>query len=131
MAPRTAPIIALALLAGCARAPVPVQPTPEGAPTLACVPHTSQNAAPRRVSDREIDVRVGARTWRSILPDACPALANMRPLDIFVFDVRGSQLCFNDRFRVVDPQAVRTVGLQAFPLCRLGRFVELPPRTRD
>ncbi|MCH7863407.1 MAG: hypothetical protein IH998_17535, partial [Proteobacteria bacterium] len=38
--------------------------------------------------------------WRNDLASSCPGL---RPYPTLIVEVHGSQLCRNDRFRVLDP----------------------------
>lgn len=41
----------------------------------------------------------GGTVWRANLADSCPGLT---PFSTMIVEVRGSQLCRNDQFRVVD-----------------------------
>jgi hypothetical protein len=70
---------------------------------------------PQIVDDHTILYRQsGKRTWRTGPVGHCPGL---RPFSTMIVDVYGSQLCRNDRFRMVEP------GLSIpGPYCRLDRF---------
>lgn len=74
----------------------------------------------RQVIDRRtILYTEGRRVWRNDLPEECPRLS---PFGTMVVEVRGSQLCRNDLFRVFEPG---TTVPGAY--CRLGKFT---PYTR-
>jgi hypothetical protein len=61
----------------------------------------------------------GRRVWRNELAAECPSL---NAYDTLIVEKHGSQLCRNDRFRVL-PAGTRIPG----PYCRLGSFT---PYTR-
>lgn len=90
--------------------------------TATCIGQFDQ--ANMRVLDERTIVysATGRRLWRNDLPDDCPGLTRD---PILVVEQFGSQLCANDRIRLVD-RGSHIPG--AF--CRLGRFTawERPAR---
>ena len=56
----------------------------------------------------------GRRLWVTHAIGPCPAL---RPITTLIVDVYGAQLCRNDRFRVLEPNANIPSGI-----CRFDRF---------
>ena len=69
---------------------------------------------PDVVDQHTILYRRGATVYRSTI-EGCPAL---RPLTTLVVDRYGTQLCRNDRFRVLEPN-----GIIPSAYCRFGTFV--------
>ncbi|MES1976238.1 MAG: hypothetical protein V4472_27600 [Pseudomonadota bacterium] len=76
---------------------------------------------PRIVDDRTLLYGSGRTIWRTTI-EACPSL---RPGDILIVEMHGSQLCRNDLFRTTEPGAV-IPG----PYCRMGHFVPYTRPTR-
>ncbi len=74
---------------------------------------------PQIISTRTLIYRQGARLYRNDLTADCPSLA---PLTTVIVEMRGSQLCRNDQFRVLTPGTSIPSGY-----CRLGKFT---PYTR-
>jgi hypothetical protein len=74
---------------------------------------------PQIIDTRTLVYRQGARLYRNDLASECPSLA---PLSTVIVEIRGSQLCRNDQFRVLTPG---TSIPSAY--CRLGQFT---PYTR-
>lgn len=75
----------------------------------------NRNTSPEIVDGRTILYReTNRRVWRTGPVDACPSL---RPLQTLIVEVYGSQLCRNDRFRVLQP-GTSIPG----PICRFDRF---------
>lgn len=83
----------------------------------------NRNTAPEIVDATTILYReTNRRVWRTGPRGECPAL---RPLNTLILDVYGSQLCRNDRFRVLSPNTTIPSGY-----CFFDRFTpyDLPPR---
>ena len=59
--------------------------------------------------------QTGRRTWRTGPVGACPSL---RPLTTLITEIYGSQMCRNDRFRVLEPGTTIPSGY-----CRFADFV--------
>lgn len=125
---RILPIIALAALAGCAASSeMQASEQAAGQKDLAaalgdrvpgtprdCIP-TSDSDGPQIIDSRTILYKpVGRTLWRNDLASACPGL---RPYTTLIVEVHGSQICRNDRFRVLEP-GTRIPG--AF--CMFGQF---------
>lgn len=66
--------------------------------------------------------------WRNTLPEACPGLDRPSSLITLVFEPKTGPLCRNDFVRAVDSNQLGTLGANAFPRCRLGRFTRIPSR---
>lgn len=61
----------------------------------------SDSDGPQIIDDHTILYKpVGRTLWRNELGSACPGL---RPYTTLIVEVHGSQICRNDRFRVLDP----------------------------
>lgn len=58
----------------------------------------------------------GRRIWRNDLPEHCPFLHDFD--DVLIVETTGSELCRNDRFRVINRPSSIPSGY-----CRLGNFV--------
>ena len=70
---------------------------------------------PEIINDRTILYRETGRTvWRNDVIGPCPSL---RPSETLIVEIHGSQLCHNDRFRVLPFGG----GIPSAP-CRLGKF---------
>lgn len=83
--------------------------------TVDCVA-TSRVNGPDIIDNKTILYREsGRRIWRNDLPSACPFL---RPNQILVLELYGSNMCKNDMFSVIERGGV------AIPIgkCRLGQF---------
>ncbi len=78
--------------------------------------------------DDAILFRVGPKTYRNRLASACPGLPRLNNFGGLATEPWGGQLCKGDSVRVFDRDSVRTVGIDAFPLCRLGWFEPVPPK---
>lgn len=74
---------------------------------------------PQIIDDRTLLYRQGTRLYRNDLVSTCPSLA---PMTTVIVEMRGSQLCRNDQFRVLTPGTSIPSGY-----CRLGKFT---PYTR-
>lgn len=74
---------------------------------------------PQIINTRTLIYRQGLRLYRNDLASECPSLA---PLTTVIVEMRGSQLCRNDQFRVLTPGTSIPSGY-----CRLGKFT---PYTR-
>lgn len=75
----------------------------------------SHNSSPTIIDRRTILYREsGRRVWRTGPIGECPAL---RPMNTLIIEVFGNQLCRNDRFRVLEPNAGIPSGV-----CRFDRF---------
>lgn len=62
---------------------------------------TSDSDGPQIIDDHTILYKpVGRTLWRNDLASTCPGL---RPYTTLIVEVHGSQICRNDRFRVLDP----------------------------
>lgn len=73
-----------------------------------------------QIIDRDtVLYRQGARVFRNELASECPALS---PMDTLIVEMRGSQLCRNDMFRVLRPGSTIPSAY-----CRFGKFT---PYTR-
>jgi len=65
-----------------------------------CISVTDSDG-PQIIDDHTIVYKpLGRTVWRNDLGAACPGL---RPYTTLIVEVHGSQLCRNDRFRVLDP----------------------------
>ncbi|MBY0583597.1 MAG: hypothetical protein K2P68_11850 [Sphingomonas sp.] len=84
-----------------------------GAP-VRCINNASA-AVPQIIDRSTLIYRSGVHLWRNTLPSACPSLAKNA---ILIVDLYGTQLCRNDRFRTITPNAIIASGT-----CRLGDFV--------
>lgn len=80
-----------------------------------CIGTSGVTRGPQIIDRDTILYRDGKRVWRNELEAACPRLA---PYNTMVIELYGSQMCRNDRFRVVEPGS-SIPG----PYCRLGKFV--------
>ncbi len=76
-------------------------------------------SGPQIIDSRTILYTGGGRIWRVDLPEACPALG---PFSTMIVEIRGSQLCSIDMFRVIDAGTSIPSGY-----CRFGKFT---PYTR-
>ncbi|OAN63926.1 hypothetical protein A7X12_18520 [Sphingomonas sp. TDK1] len=74
---------------------------------------------PQIIDRRTLIYRQGATLYRNDLVSECPSLA---PLTTVIVEMRGSQLCRNDLFRVLTP-GTSIPGAY----CRMGTFT---PYTR-
>ncbi len=74
---------------------------------------------PQIIDTRTLVYRQGGRIYRNDLVSECPSLA---PLSTVIVEMRGSQLCRNDQFRVLTPGTSIPSGY-----CRMGKFT---PYTR-
>lgn len=71
---------------------------------------------PQIIDEDTLLYRESGRTvWRNELPASCPS---MRPMDTLIVEMHGSQLCRNDRFRVIDSGSSIPSAY-----CRFGKFV--------
>jgi hypothetical protein len=62
---------------------------------------TSDSDSPQIIDDHTVLYKpVGRTLWRNDLASSCPGL---RPYTTMIVEVHGSQLCRNDRFRVIEP----------------------------
>lgn len=84
-----------------------------------CIP-ASEGGGPDIIDSKTILYRQGNRLWRNDLPDNCPF---MRPNQILIVELWGSNLCRNDLVSVVE----RGGGSIPIGKCRLGQFT---PYTR-
>lgn len=129
---RIAFMLGTLLLAGCAQnAEYQAQRDAEGRRELASalgdrVPGKPQDCinpgitdGPQIIDSRTLIYRQGSRLYRNDLASECPSLA---PLTTVIVEMRGSQLCRNDQFRVLTPGTSIPSGY-----CRLGQFT---PYTR-
>lgn len=123
--------IVLVSLAGCSAAP----PT-DAAPSTNIAAGVRQDCiALNRVAGRrtvppaavEFEL-VGGRILRNQLASACPGLdRNENFTSIAITSTSGGGLlCKGDRIRVFDPAGAKATGLQSYPECLLGTFVEVP-----
>jgi len=65
-----------------------------------CISVTDSDG-PQIIDDHTIVYKpLGRTVWRNDLGTSCPGL---RPYTTLIVEVHGSQLCRNDRFRVLDP----------------------------
>lgn len=69
---------------------------------------------PQVIDSHTLIYRQGSRLYRNDLVSECPSLA---PLTTVIVEMRGSQLCRNDMFRVLTPGTSIPSGY-----CRLGQF---------
>jgi hypothetical protein len=75
----------------------------------------SDSDGPQIIDDHTILYKPVSRTlWRNDLGTSCPGL---RPYTTLIVEVHGSQICRNDRFRVLDPGS-SIPG----PYCMFGKF---------
>jgi hypothetical protein len=82
---------------------------------VTCISTVGVTRGPQIIDRKTILYRDGRRIWRNTLETECPRL---EPLNTIVIELYGSQMCQNDRFRMVEP------GLSIpGPYCRLGKFV--------
>jgi hypothetical protein len=79
----------------------------------------SSTDGPQIIDTRTLVYRQGARLYRNDLVAECPSLA---PMTTVIIEMRGSQLCRNDQFRVLTPGTSIPSGY-----CRMGKFT---PYTR-
>jgi hypothetical protein len=84
--------------------------------TLNCI-DPSFAGAPQMVGDSLLYRPVGGTIYRNVVQPNCPAF---RGDQIVVAELYGSQVCRNDRFRLVQ----RGGGNIPSPYCRFGSFVE-------
>lgn len=76
---------------------------------------TSDSDGPQIIDDHTILYKpVGRTIWRNDLAASCPGL---RPYTTLIVEVHGSQICRNDRFRVLEPG---TTIPNAY--CMFGKF---------
>ena len=84
-----------------------------GAP-VECI-STGFNDGPEIINDKTIVYHeVGRTVWRNDIIGPCPSLA---PQESIAIELHGSQICHNDRFRVLPFGG----GIPSAP-CRLGKF---------
>lgn len=77
--------------------------------------NVSDSDGPQIIDDHTILYKpVGRTLWRNDLAASCPGL---RPYTTLIVEVHGSQICRNDRFRVLDPGS-SIPG----PYCMFGKF---------
>ncbi|WP_448663476.1 hypothetical protein ACG3SL_02050 [Sphingomonas sp. CJ20] len=72
-------------------------------------------SGPRIIGDRTLLYSSGRTLYRVDVEGGCPGLA---PYNTLLVEMQGSQLCRNDRFRMIQP-GVAIPG----PYCRMGKFV--------
>ena len=83
-----------------------------GAP-VTCISNTATNG-PQVIDTDTILYRAGRTVYRNELPAEC---RNLEPGNTLIIELHGSQVCENDRFRVLEPgQSIPG------PYCRLGKF---------
>ena len=122
--PSLAVMLALAACATQEAKPDPALAAPATGKPISCI-NTDQVVSRRPLGDKAILFEMlGGKRYRNDLPAACPSLSRA-DMETLVFEVHGSQYCRNDSFRVVDPMAMRSVGIKAFPICRLGEFTPI------
>lgn len=118
-------ILVGATLAGCAVAPPPTRPM--SGPAANCIA-LDQVITRRAVAAATIDFEmIGGKIYRNQLASACPGLARLGDLAVVALTSggEGGRLCRGDRVRVFDPVEARATGLQSYPECLLGDFVEI------
>jgi hypothetical protein len=76
---------------------------------------TTTLSGPQIIDNDTVLYRSGSRVYRNEIVGQCPRLERFNTM---VVEVYGSQLCRNDRFRVVEP-GTSIPG----PYCRFGKFV--------
>lgn len=75
----------------------------------------TDSEGPQIIDDHTILYKpVGRTLWRNDLASSCPSLT---PYTTLIVEVHGSQLCRNDRFRVLEPG--NTIP---GPTCFFGKF---------
>ena len=117
----------IAALTACA-ADAPAPRTQTAAREVNCI-DADRIVARHPSGPREVTFELtGGRDDSNELDEACPPLEHASRFDILSIELYGSRLCRGDRFRVFDPSEARAVGIDAFPHCRLGRFVAIAHR---
>jgi hypothetical protein len=103
-------------------APALAAPAPKPPGAVSCLD-------PRNIDGHEADgddailFHVGKKTYRNRLASACPGLSRLNNFGALETEpMGGSQLCEGDSVRILDQQGVRSVGVSAYPRCRLGWF---------
>ncbi|MDH7639566.1 hypothetical protein [Sphingomonas oryzagri] len=98
---------------------------PPGA--VACIDPQQMQGTSAEGSDTII-FHVGNRTYRNRLDSVCPGVERLNTFSSLETEPSGGQLCQGDTVRIFDQQAVRGVGINAYPRCRLGWFEPVPPK---
>jgi hypothetical protein len=78
---------------------------------------------PQVIDERTIVYRQGSRIYRNDLAAACPSLA---PYATLIVEMRGTQLCRNDMFRVLQPGMIVPSAN-----CRFGKFTPYTRKKAD
>ena len=84
----------------------------------------------RAEGGRAIVFETAGGAFRNDLPGACPGLERLSSFVVLVFEPKSGPLCRNDFVRAVNGDQLRTLGIEAFPRCRLGRFTPVPRSAR-
>ena len=125
LVPVTAALAVLASTGMLSIGAIQARSRPASAPT--CI-DADRIVSRRVVSADTIEFRLprGA-IYRSTLAQPCPHLPELDRTYIIAFENRnGRRTCGGDRFRLIDPVAVRAGGGAGFPYCRLGSLVRMP-----
>lgn len=107
----------------------PPAPNYAGAPSR-CI-SLNQVIARRPVAPAAIEFEMlRGRTLRNQLATVCPGIERLGDLGVIAITSggEGGRLCRGDRVRIFDPIEARATGIQSYPECVLGDFVELPRR---
>lgn len=119
--------VLIATLAGCAIAPPATQAPAVAGAGPNCIP--LDQVVTRRVGGpAALDFEmIGGTIYRNQLATACPGMERLGDLAVVAVTSggEGSRLCTGDRVRVFDPVEARATGLQSYPECVLGDFVEV------
>ncbi|WP_241490875.1 hypothetical protein [Sphingomonas sanguinis] len=69
-------------------------------PPAQCVDTSTTMSGPVITDDETIVINAGPRLWKAKVRGQC---ASIRPFNTLIVERWGSQLCRNDRFRVIQP----------------------------
>lgn len=124
----TLPVVAVLVLIGCSSREAhqdAMLTAPAVGEAVSCLSADRMTARRPLGPQAMLFETLGGKLYRNELPASCPGLTRNDAMDALVFEMHGSQVCRNDSFRVVDPMAAKTVGWEAFPRCRLGKFIPI------
>jgi hypothetical protein len=78
--------------------------------------------------DATILFRVGPKAYRNHLRGPCPGLSRLNNFGTLETEpTGGGQLCEGDTVRVLDPNSMHGLGINAYPRCLLGWFEPVTP----
>lgn len=124
-------LASLTVLAACVAEPPPSQRAAMAVGEQTRCVSLDRVTSRRPIGPRTLEFELsGGEIYRNDLPEVCPGLENRDSFDVLALEVHGSQLCAGDSFRAFEPIEARTVGIHAFPRCRLGTFTRVSTPAR-